>query len=105
MLQAIQDKDRKALAEQLKAYSEILLEHIKKEDEILFPWIDRNLSTKQVGQLYSKFNESMCIRRRKLEIPFPMLRDLNLLKMEFQQPQVLKPTRGVPRLFLPYLQL
>jgi len=57
MLQAIQDKDRKALAEQLKAYSEILLEHIKKEDEILFPWIDRNLSTKQVGQLYSKFNE------------------------------------------------
>ncbi|MBA7601910.1 hypothetical protein ES703_08994 [subsurface metagenome] len=57
MLQAIQDKDRKALAEQLKAYSEILLEHIKKEDEILFPWIDRNLSTKQVGQLCSKFNE------------------------------------------------
>lgn len=57
MLQGIQDKDRKALAEQLKAYSEILPEHIKKEDEILFPWIDRNLSTKQVGQLYSKFNE------------------------------------------------
>jgi len=57
MLQAIQDKDRKVLAEQLKAYSEILPEHIKKEDEILFPWIDRNLSTKQVGQLNSKFNE------------------------------------------------
>ena len=57
MLQAKQYKDRKALAEQLKGYSEILPEHIKKEDEILFPWIDRNLSTKQVGQLYSKFNE------------------------------------------------
>ena len=37
ILQAIQDKDRKALAEQLKAYSEILPQHIKKEDEILFP--------------------------------------------------------------------
>ncbi|GAG12211.1 unnamed protein product, partial [marine sediment metagenome] len=37
MLQAITDKDKKALAEHLKAYSEILPEHIKKEDEILFP--------------------------------------------------------------------
>ena len=57
MLQAKQYKDRKALAEQVKGYSEILPEHIKKEDEILFPWIDRILSTKRVGQLYLKFNE------------------------------------------------
>lgn len=57
MLQAIKNKDKKALAEHLKAYSKILPEHIKKEDEILFPWMDRNLSIKQVGQLYSKFNE------------------------------------------------
>ena len=57
MLQAIKEKDKKALAEHLKAYSEILPEHIKKEDEILYPWMDRNLSTSQVGQLYSKFYE------------------------------------------------
>ena len=57
MLQAITDKDKNTLTEHLKAYSEILPEHIKKEDEILFPWMDRNLSTKQVGELYSKFNE------------------------------------------------
>ena len=57
MLQAIKEKDKKTLAEHLKAYSEILPEHIKKEDEILYPWMDRNLSTNQVGQLYSKFNE------------------------------------------------
>jgi len=57
MLQAIEDKDKKILAEHLKAYSEILPEHIKKEDEILYPWMDRNLSTNQVGQLYTKFNE------------------------------------------------
>ena len=57
MLQAIKEKDKKTLAEHLRAYSEILPEHIKKEDEILYPWMDRNLSTSQVGQLYSKFNE------------------------------------------------
>ncbi len=56
MLQAIKDKDEKALADHLRAYSEILPEHIKKEDEILYPWMDRNLSTKQIGQLYAKFN-------------------------------------------------
>ena len=57
MLRAIENKDRNALAEHLLAYSEILPEHIKKEDEILYPWMDRNLSMKQVGQLLSKFNE------------------------------------------------
>jgi hemerythrin-like domain-containing protein len=39
------------------AYRELLTEHIKKEDEILFPWMDRNLSTSQVDELFSKFNE------------------------------------------------
>ncbi len=57
MLQAIKDRDKKSLSEHLHSYIEILPEHIKKKDEILYPWMDRNLSTKQVGQLYSKFNE------------------------------------------------
>jgi len=57
MIRAIENKDRNSLAEHLRAYSEILPEHIKKEDEILYPWMDRNLSMKQVGQLLSKFNE------------------------------------------------
>ena len=57
MLEAIENKDKKTLAEHLISYSEILPEHIKKEDEILFPWMDRNLTTTQIGQLYSRFNE------------------------------------------------
>jgi hemerythrin-like domain-containing protein len=57
MLQAIKDRDKEILGEHLKAYSEILPEHIKKEDEILYPWMDRSLSTEQIGRLYSKFNE------------------------------------------------
>jgi hemerythrin-like domain-containing protein len=57
MLEAIESKNKVKLAEQLKFYSGILPEHIKKEDEILFPWMDRNLTTNQIGQLYSRFNE------------------------------------------------
>jgi hemerythrin-like domain-containing protein len=57
MLQAIENKDKKTLVEHLLSYSKILPEHIKKEDEILFPWMDRNLTTNQIGQLYSRFNE------------------------------------------------
>jgi hemerythrin-like domain-containing protein len=38
-------------------YRDLLQKHIQKEDEILYPWIDRNLSTRQVGELMTKFNE------------------------------------------------
>ena len=54
---ALERKDKKTVAEHLNAYSELLTEHIKKEDEILYPWMDRNLSDRQVGDLYSKFRE------------------------------------------------
>ncbi len=27
------------------------------EDEILYPWMDSNLSTRQIGELFTKFNE------------------------------------------------
>jgi hemerythrin-like domain-containing protein len=33
----------------------VLAEHIKKEDEILYPWMDRNLSMRQVGELFARF--------------------------------------------------
>ena len=44
-----------AVAENLTAYGALLTEHIKKEDEILYPWMNRSLSDSQVGQLFSKF--------------------------------------------------
>jgi len=53
--EAAKDRDKDKVAKHLLAYRELLEEHIKKEDEILYPWIDRNLSTKQVGELFSKF--------------------------------------------------
>jgi len=57
LIEAIEKKDRKGIVEHLNAYRELLSEHIKKEDEILYPWMDRNLSVKEVGELFSKFNE------------------------------------------------
>ncbi len=57
LAEAVDKKDRKAIVEHLLAYRELLTEHIKKEDEILYPWMDRSLSVKQIGELFSKFNE------------------------------------------------
>jgi len=57
MLEALERKDKNSLGKHLMAYRELLTEHIKKEDEILYPWMDRNLSTTQIGELFSKFNE------------------------------------------------
>ncbi|MDO8803025.1 MAG: hemerythrin domain-containing protein [Elusimicrobiota bacterium] len=56
--EALAAKDGAAAAEHFLAYRELLSEHIKKEDEILYPWMDRNLSLKQVGELSNKFNEA-----------------------------------------------
>jgi hemerythrin-like domain-containing protein len=58
MLDALEKRDRKTIAENLMAYRELLSEHIRKEDEILYPWMDNQLSTHQVGELFSKFDEA-----------------------------------------------
>ncbi len=42
----------------LESYRELLTQHIKKEDDILYPWIDRTLSKRQVGEMLSSFNEA-----------------------------------------------
>jgi hemerythrin-like domain-containing protein len=44
------------IIEQLTAYGALLTEHIRKEDDILYPWMNRELTDTQVGQLFSKFN-------------------------------------------------
>lgn len=57
LIEAIERKDEAGAAAGLRKYSEILTEHIKKEDEILYPWMDRGLSTRQVGELFSAFRK------------------------------------------------
>lgn len=55
---ALEIRDKEAITDHLSAYKGLLTEHIKKEDEILYPWIDRGLSITQVGELFAKFNKA-----------------------------------------------
>ncbi len=55
MLTAVEKKDVSSLSQHLTAYGILLAEHIKKEDEILFPWLDRKLTGGQVVELEEKF--------------------------------------------------
>jgi hemerythrin-like domain-containing protein len=52
---ALAQKDYAQVVETFKLYQALLQEHIKKEDELLYPWMDRQLTTKQVGELYNQF--------------------------------------------------
>ncbi len=56
ILAALDQQDGVTIATQLMAYHELLTEHIKKEDEILYRWMDRMLSSDQIGQLAAKFD-------------------------------------------------
>ncbi len=48
-------RDGAAVREHLLAYAALIREHIRKEDDVLFPWLDRQLLDSQVGQMYAQF--------------------------------------------------
>lgn len=56
-VEAMERGDARTAREQLTAYGALLSEHIRKEDEILYPWMDRGLSDSQIGQLFGKFRD------------------------------------------------
>jgi hemerythrin-like domain-containing protein len=56
ILEALDRKDKGAISEHLNGYRELLTEHIRKEDEIMLPWMDKQISTPQVGELFARFN-------------------------------------------------
>lgn len=55
MLVSLDKKDADSLREHLLAYTALLRGHINKEDEILFPWLDRSLTSEQIAELDNKF--------------------------------------------------
>jgi hemerythrin-like domain-containing protein len=57
IVRATADGDRSALCANLISYRELLTEHITKEDEILYPYIDRGLTVSQVGEIFRRFEE------------------------------------------------
>jgi len=54
---AIEAGNGAIVAERLAAYAALLTEHIRKEDEILYPWMDRSLTDSQIGQLFARFRD------------------------------------------------
>lgn len=56
MQSALERGDTETVKAHLEGYRALLTEHIQKEDEILYPWIDRNLNIRQVGDLFAKFH-------------------------------------------------
>ncbi len=57
LIEAVENRDKEAMAGHLLAYKELLTEHIRKEDEVLYPWMDRELSIVQLGELQARFEE------------------------------------------------
>jgi hemerythrin-like domain-containing protein len=55
ILEAVDANDPAKAKEHLLAYRDLLSDHIRKEDEILYPWMDGKLSTAQVGKMYGDF--------------------------------------------------
>jgi len=56
--EAIESGKCSELASSLEAYRELLTEHIAKEDDILYPYIERNLTTAQVEEMSRRFEEA-----------------------------------------------
>ena len=51
---AIPGRDCTTIRTHLEAYSELLTGHIGREDTILYPWMDRRLTDREIGELYGK---------------------------------------------------
>jgi len=51
--EGIARRDGQAVREALGAYGDLLRGHIHREDTVLYPWMDRTLTMRQVGELFA----------------------------------------------------
>lgn len=86
VVEGAQKQDRGAVIEHLNGYKELLTEHIKKEDEILYPWLDRGLTVSQIGEMYQKFNEAD--KRIGEEVPKKYEKFILVLEQKFGKQQI-----------------
>lgn len=54
---AVEKRNEAAVRRHLLAYADLLQAHIQKEDDILYPWIDRELSPSQIEWLCMQFRQ------------------------------------------------
>lgn len=84
ILAALEQRDRETIAENLLAYRNLLTEHIRKEDDILFPWMDNQLSASQMGELLYRFE----MVDRHIDIsPVKYADFIDRLEKEFEKPE------------------
>jgi len=79
MIKALKAENRELLSESLLAYRDLLQHHIQKEDEILYPWMDRELNKTTLIEMDAKFVEADInsgIKEKKYE---DMINDLEKL--------------------------
>jgi hemerythrin-like domain-containing protein len=57
IVEGVAEQDSERVGEHLTAYMELLKGHIQREDEILYPWMDRGISYEQEADLAKAFNE------------------------------------------------
>lgn len=60
ILLGLETGDASFVVYSLKHYRELLTEHIKKEDEILYPWIEKAMTSAQIHELETKFDYADC---------------------------------------------
>jgi hemerythrin-like domain-containing protein len=58
ILLGLETEDASFIVYSLKHYRELLSEHIKKEDEILYPWIERAMSTSDMDNIKVEFDNA-----------------------------------------------
>lgn len=58
ILLGLEMNDAAYITYSLKHYRELLSEHIRKEDEILYPWIQKSMTEEQLEELEGKFDEA-----------------------------------------------
>ncbi|HJN17349.1 MAG TPA: hemerythrin domain-containing protein [Armatimonadota bacterium] len=56
--EAIESDDIAALCKNLTSYRELLTEHIDKEDQVLYPYIDRDLTLDQIAEIARRFQQA-----------------------------------------------
>jgi hemerythrin-like domain-containing protein len=93
--EAIARKDVAEAGMHLKAYRELLIDHIRKEDEILYPWMDGRMSDSQVGHLYGA---SIEIRNRPETKAADYESWIDALEQKFAHPAKLQSTEQEPAL-------
>ncbi len=57
IVEGVTEQDLTRVTEHLGAYMELLQGHIQREDEILYPWMDRGISPEQEAELAKAFIE------------------------------------------------